>query len=284
MQRENIKHGDVEFPFALYQITGVETIQSVQYTHWHEEAEFFIIRSGKARFRVHTAVKDLYPGDAVFITPGAIHGATKINGENCAFDAVVFHERFVACKHNDLAHHQLQRLMQTHRGEVFLSDPALTAQMDGVIRCFKQYGRDGCLLLKGKLLEAIFTVSAALRASGEPEDAKTEGISEIKEALLYVHEHYAEPLTLRDLAKTANLSKGYFERLFKQIVGISPFTYLQQYRIEQSMLMLAMEWMNISQIALACGFNDFSYYSKCFRSYTHITPRDYRKQALAKLA
>ncbi|HPJ03266.1 MAG TPA: AraC family transcriptional regulator [Candidatus Limiplasma sp.] len=282
MQRENIKHGDVQFPFAIYQVKGVETIQSVQYTHWHEEAEFFIIRSGKARFRVHTEVKDLYPGDVVFITPGAIHGATKINGENCAFDAIVFHEHFVACKHSDLAHRYLQQLMHTHKEQVFLRDPSVAAHLDDIVRFYGQYGRDGCLLLKGKLLEVLYAVSASLQDTGESGNMKTEGITEIKAALLYIHEHYTEPLTLQDLAKTALLSEGYFDRLFRKIVGISPFTYILQYRIEQSMLMLSTERMNISQVANACGFNDFSYFSKCFRKHALVTPRDYRKQVLEK--
>ena len=284
MKKESIRHGDVEFPFAIYEIKSAATTQSVLYTHWHDEAELIFIRSGKARFHMHTAVKDLYPGDIALIIPGAIHGAIKINRTECVFDAIVFHERFVTCKYNDLAHQYLRQLLSTHNEEFCLHNQVMTAQMDEILRVYRQNGRDACLLLKGKLMEVLYRFSVSLQESGHVKNVQLEESAQIKEALLYIHNRYTEPFSLNELAKTAKLSRGYFERLFKNIVGITPFTYIQQYRIEQSMVMLAMEDMNVSQVAIACGFNDFSYFTKCFRRYAQITPREYRKQAFENLS
>lgn len=56
----------------------------------------------------------------------------------------------------------------------------------------------------------------------------------------------------------------------------TPFSYLNQYRIERSCELLVNTDLSISDIALRAGFNSFSYYSKRFRKIMHCTPSEYR--------
>ena len=90
---------------------------------------------------------------------------------------------------------------------------------------------------------------------------------------------FDKPLTLDELAKTANMSTRTFSRIFRQKLGVSPIQYLQQLRLERSKELLRDSSSDISAIAFQCGFSDSNYFSKLFRSRFKCTPRDYRKKA-----
>jgi AraC-like DNA-binding protein len=57
----------------------------------------------------------------------------------------------------------------------------------------------------------------------------------------------------------------------------SVFEYILYYRIQQSLYLLQSDDYSIMQIALKVGFNSSSYYSKLFKKYMKMTPREYKK-------
>jgi AraC family transcriptional regulator len=92
----------------------------------------------------------------------------------------------------------------------------------------------------------------------------------------YIHEHLNQDLKLADLAGLIGMSQFHFSYLFKQAIGISPYQYLLQQRIEQAKLLLKQSDRSIIDISLDCGFNSHSHLSKTFRQFTGMTPKAYR--------
>lgn len=88
--KENRVHGDSMFPLAAYWIelpSGTHVLD----THWHEEAEFFMLLEGEILFQVDTEYFPLRAGEAVFIESGDIHAAYVLNEDTpCKFCALVF--------------------------------------------------------------------------------------------------------------------------------------------------------------------------------------------------
>lgn len=97
-----------------------------------------------------------------------------------------------------------------------------------------------------------------------------------RKAILYISRNYMRNLTLDDVAKHVHLNSAYFSTLFKQSTGSSFKEYLNMVRIEESKRLLANTDYSIIDIALAVGFEDQSYFSKVFKKYTGLTPRQYR--------
>jgi AraC family transcriptional regulator len=93
----------------------------------------------------------------------------------------------------------------------------------------------------------------------------------------YIHEHLNQDIKLADLAGLLGMSQFHFSHLFKQAIGISPYHYLLQQRIEQAKLLLKQCDRSIMDIALECGFNSHSHLSKTFRQFTGMTPKAYRE-------
>lgn len=102
------------------------------------------------------------------------------------------------------------------------------------------------------------------------------GHEAVRKAVTFIAQHYAEPLTLEQLAGHVGLSPAYFSSLFKQGTGSTFREYLNQIRVEESKRLLTMTSYSLVDIAMAMGFSDQSYYSKVFKKYTGLTPKQYR--------
>lgn len=98
----------------------------------------------------------------------------------------------------------------------------------------------------------------------------------IRKAMLYISEHFNTPLTLEETAAYVHLHPSYFSTLFKQLTGSSFKEYLNMVRIEESKRLLSNTEYSIINIAIAVGFEDQSYFSKVFKKYTGLTPKQFR--------
>ncbi|MBR0463357.1 MAG: helix-turn-helix domain-containing protein, partial [Clostridia bacterium] len=99
----------------------------------------------------------------------------------------------------------------------------------------------------------------------------------IRKALRFIAAHYAEPIRISDAAAELGLSPDYFATLFRQTVGESFNSYLMRIRIEQSKLLLLSTDDALTDIAVATGFSDQSYFCRIFKKHTGISPGKYRR-------
>jgi AraC family transcriptional regulator len=95
----------------------------------------------------------------------------------------------------------------------------------------------------------------------------------------YIDGHIGQHISIKTLARIADLSVCYFVRAFKQSMGITPHEYLMRQRVELAMSLLSGTDMPLSEIAVAAGFVDQSHCSRRFRQRVGMSPRDYRQGA-----
>lgn len=98
----------------------------------------------------------------------------------------------------------------------------------------------------------------------------------IEAALAFISEHFAEPLTLEDMAGHSSLSPYYFTRIFTSETGMTPHQYLIATRLNSAKYLLRMNGMSIKEIAFASGFNSESSFCSTFRKWEKLTPSEYR--------
>ena len=97
-------------------------------------------------------------------------------------------------------------------------------------------------------------------------------------AKIYMHEHFSEKITIKEMCKVLGCSKSALLTSFKGEYGTTLNSYLCAIRIEEAKRLLKTTNMTISVVAEATGFYDQSYFSKVFSSKLGITPSDYRKE------
>lgn len=105
---------------------------------------------------------------------------------------------------------------------------------------------------------------------------------EIVRVTEYIRKNINEIINIENLAKELNMSKFYFLREFKEYVGITPYQYIINMKIEYSKQLLKDEKESITQIALSLGFNDSSHFSKTFKAHEGVSPKVFRKNFLQK--
>ncbi|MBO9997760.1 MAG: helix-turn-helix domain-containing protein [Cyanobacteria bacterium SID2] len=99
---------------------------------------------------------------------------------------------------------------------------------------------------------------------------------QLMQVLDYIDAHLDRDIKLASLAKLLDMSQFHFSHLFKQSIGISPYQYLLQQRVERAKQLLKQTDRLIVDIALECGFNSHSHLSQQFRKLTGMTPKAYR--------
>jgi transcriptional regulator GlxA family with amidase domain len=94
--------------------------------------------------------------------------------------------------------------------------------------------------------------------------------------LLYLRDHYHEPITNQQLARLAHMSVRAFERKFRSSFHLTPQKYLRKLRLHMASRALVYTNQPLANVALNCGFVDQSHFAREFRRYFGRTPRDYR--------
>jgi YesN/AraC family two-component response regulator len=109
-------------------------------------------------------------------------------------------------------------------------------------------------------------------------DLSSEAQRLVRKAMAYLHEHYPEPITRKELARYVGMSDDYLTYCFRQETGLTPITYLNRYRVNQARQLLTETNRSVTDIALEVGFSNSGYFSRVFRREIGISPDAYRRQ------
>ena len=108
-------------------------------------------------------------------------------------------------------------------------------------------------------------------------DLSSEAQRLVRQAMAYIQEHYADPISRQDLADHVGLSDDYLTSCFHKELGLTPVAYLNRYRVQQAKQLLRDTHLSITEIALQVGFSGSSYFSRIFHRETGMTPAAYRR-------
>ncbi|WP_278625871.1 AraC family transcriptional regulator [Parabacteroides gordonii] len=100
----------------------------------------------------------------------------------------------------------------------------------------------------------------------------------IEPAILYIKEHFTEPVRLKELADCCNISPNYFHRIFTKALKTTPANYISLLRMNTALPLLLNNEYSIKEIAYQLGFYDDAYFSRVFKNHYGITPGEYRKK------
>ncbi len=124
------------------------------------------------------------------------------------------------------------------------------------------------------LLMMTKTISKKYLSSGKRD--------KINPALDYIAKNYNQNIKNDDLACLTGLSTVYFRKLFTDVVGISPISYIHSLRIKKSKEMLKSDYGNLTDIAQSLGYLNIYDFSRVFKKYVGISPSKYEKQLRMK--
>jgi AraC family transcriptional regulator len=111
--------------------------------------------------------------------------------------------------------------------------------------------------------------------------AQPSAILKVTGVVRLIEENLGSALKLTDLARQSGLSPYHFLRVFQEVTGLTPHQYIRRLRFAEAAVRLSGGQEKALDIAIDCGFNDASNFSRAFRAEIGMTPREFRKQSRA---
>ena len=109
------------------------------------------------------------------------------------------------------------------------------------------------------------------------EEKEDQNSRPIRNAQIYIEEHYREAVTLEEIAKHVGLNETYLSSIFKKQMGKSLIDFLTYTRVQHAKELLIDHRKSVNEIAEKVGFNDAKYFTKRFKKFTGVSPNEYRK-------
>jgi AraC family transcriptional regulator len=99
----------------------------------------------------------------------------------------------------------------------------------------------------------------------------------IEDVMRYIRAHISEPLDRETLAAVAGFSIPHFHRVFRAQVGESAASYVRRLRLDRAGRKLRMGAVDITEVALAAGYDSHAAFSKAFKQQFEVSPREFRQ-------
>ena len=250
--------------------------------HWHQEIECIYVFQGRMNYDVNGKKILLQAGDSIVVNSHQLHFGYDYKQEECEFAVILFHPSIL-----DSNIHTYQKMVspiinssaepywhfsQNHSG---ILEITRLLQQIFALRGDRKHSEYLLLGLIHCLWHTIFRYSdhsLYKHAVLEHPDIHLQ-----KQMVSYIHQHYSENIELEDIASSGNISRSKCCKIFQKYLQQSPVAFLNAYRIEISCNLLKDTSFSITQIAISCGYNHPSYFSKMFMRKYGCTPNQYRK-------
>jgi AraC-like DNA-binding protein len=267
-------------------VRGEESSNPVTSPEFHPYCEIGIMLEGGGIMFVEREEARRKPGELFLAGPGVPHWL-KLTRFPVRFITVFFYPRLLLEQMADSDDVQMLRRFTSRQplaARLVFPPPPLRAhitrlflQMEGEY-AKAQFGRE--VKLRALLTHLLVDLMRWEQGVGHHEPSpKTSGRWQpLDRALLYLKEHYQEPIYGRDLAKAAGVSQTRLKSQFHEELGMPWSRYLQCYRVHMAAALLNDPNRSVTDVALAVGFESLSHFNATFRSIMGLSPGVYAKR------
>ncbi len=226
--------------------------------HRHDGMEIVFVSAGRCSNIVEGGAWNADAGNLFVIPPGLAH--RQIDFGEVGTTYLVFELEPTAPFDPSF------RVIETMR------DPFVATWIDQIDLLYRQKEMEECNLLLSLLLRRLQRKELAGNASpGLPEPVAV--------ALQHLAGHFAEPVSVPDLAKRCALSASYFNAIFHQHTGHSPMEHVRRLRMAYARRLLIGSRLPVAEVGEQCGIPNPNYFIRLFRQHHGCTPGDYRAGA-----
>jgi len=253
--------------------------------HRHNLYHVVVYTRSQGAFSLEGTVVEAVPGTVVCVSPGQWHDFVSYRRQS-VYSEVTFSFETPSGRLLDLS---FERLLQEFTGLTLtlrpwqVISPDKAHHLDSLILRITDHAKSGsetatycCQSSLASLLDALVWSCTEFPRSLSGTD---ERLIEVRQ---FIEKHYAEPITVDELAALAGMSKGYLFRAFKKAFGQPPLTYRQELRLEAAKTLLRATSLRCREVARRCGCDNVQFFCRLFRRATGLTPGQYRRQSIAR--
>lgn len=277
--RENKNHGTKEYPYGQYSIANVSCKFHIP-IHWHDEMEIIYVRKGRLLVHIEEEEYILTSGQVLIVNTRQLH-LMVIEDMSVDYDTLLFSLELISFQADDLLEQTIFRPLRN--GQLIfpnrVCEQVLTTEnlalLEEIVAINKQkrnlYQMETRVLLLRFLLEVLRNTTLIKTGNNTGDDIQ-------RQMLEYIRIHYKEGVSLADLSEEFHLSSKYLSRYFKEKFHLTFSEYVDHLRMSQAKELLENTNMNITEIAMECGFSSVSFFIRRFTGKNGCSPHKWRKQ------
>lgn len=278
-QMEEVEGLRNEYPYTFHHVALART--EVPW-HWHEALEFNLVTEGVVKVSTANQSQVFRKGEGFFINSNVL--ASMENETDCILDSHLFHPVFLSGHFKSVFETKYLNPVIQNRNLDLLCLRGTTPEQKQILGKLRQLSRlqsqeDPEFQTRNLLSEIWLLLLEELRNADSSAFHSPSGNQDrILTMIAFIQENFAEKLTLEQIADSASVSTRECLRCFRGAIHQSPMDYLIEYRVRTAKKLLETTDLTITDIALRCGFNSNSYFTKLFHRSCGKTPNAYRKE------
>ncbi|MBO5472400.1 MAG: helix-turn-helix transcriptional regulator [Lachnospiraceae bacterium] len=256
-------------------------------SHWHPDLELILVKKGTMMYQMNEEHIELSENNGLLVNSRQIHRGFSPTRSECEFICILLNPELLRAN-QWFYENCIEPIVENPSYPYLYLDGSgwQSAVLDRIDRIYHSCG-DGAAEAPAdkscyfRLLEDFLAVMKLLcenlPADETPRQTKSAELASLKSMLTYIEEHYAESVTLSDIAGAGACCKSRCSLLFRKYLQDTPLAYTVKLRLRKSQAALLNSDASITEIAYAHGFNGASYYCETFRKYYQVSPARYRK-------
>lgn len=265
-------HPDLEedFPCITSQVKIDEYQDRMVPWHWHEEVELFYIEEGILEYDFPKRSMLFPKGSGGFVNSNLIH-KTQSHVPHTVQNLHIFNASLIGgAPGSRIGQKFVAPLITAPQIEIvpFFPDSPVQLELLTMLResfQLKKEQPDYEIRLRN-ILSSIWCGIFNLAAPSLSHPAAADKVNDkLKAMIIYIHEHYAGKISVRQIASAAFISDRECFRSFQSYLSVTPAEYVRNYRIQKSCRLLAETSLPVTSVGLSCGFESTSYFIKTFR-------------------
>jgi AraC family transcriptional regulator, melibiose operon regulatory protein len=253
--------------------------------HWHSDLELIVVLEGCMQFSVNDTDYLLSEGMGLIVNSNRLHFNRSFDNNECKYILLNLTPSFLGISPYIESRYVNSLLYDADTNAIVLiENVSWNQQTLALIKTIFQLCREQPKCYELHIQSQFYSLLALLyentiEKKGYHENQSGD-MNTMKVMLEYINNHYSEKISLNDIASVGMMCRSKCFTMFKEILHQTPFEYLQNYRIQKSLQLLADRNQSITEISAACGFNGASYYTQVFKKTIGTIPSDYRKSIL----
>ena len=250
--------------------------------HSHDSYEIFLPVAGSFEFEVSNYLYTVGRGSVLLLPPWVTHRLVVKDSEPLAYLYVQFTPRIIPGEPEMLA--AIEALFNRH-GEGEQSMRRLSGEsFSYVYAAVKRLCISSTKDVHEQFFRILFPVLCEILVYGTPVSGKYDGFTKepsrqstlTDQIIEYISRHYADIQDLSFVVDVFHYSTVHVNSLFKNRLGVSLWRYVLHIRLDRACDMLV-NGIHASEVALSCGFKDYSTFYRMFKKCYGITPTECRR-------
>lgn len=246
----------------------------------HTYLELVFGVSGRAELAMAGRRYALAEGEMAFIPPGVAHLERILSKRQS------YHIVWLNVKPGQLYIHSSLYSRADHfqvvRGAAFQDSAPISRCFESAAEEAQSGGTYWPQFVRARLTEGWVRVLRAIETNGTGLNTAQVQRSTIDKAKAFMQSHFAEDLTLAQIAGKVFLSPAYFSTLFSQHEKKTVFEYLHQLRMAEARRLLSVSALPAKQIARRVGVPSLSYFCRLFRRTSGCSAQEYRRKVVTE--